>query len=81
MEVMMVSTRPEGKDMLEGPGEVVAGVGIDSLEKTEGDPDVHGENVQVLGKVTVQQRSCNCSSAENHHFSGMSVFGCKTEWC
>lgn len=37
---MVIGTGPEREDMLEGPWEVVARVGIDGLEETEDDPDV-----------------------------------------
>lgn len=31
---------PQGKDLVERPGEVVSRVGIDSLEETKGDPNI-----------------------------------------
>lgn len=39
VEVVVVSAAPEGYKVAERDGEVVAGVGVDSLEETEGDED------------------------------------------
>jgi len=47
VEVMVLGARPKWNDVLERPGEVVSGMGINGLEKTEGDPDVDGDYVQV----------------------------------
>lgn len=46
---MVVSTGPEREEVVERPGELVAGVRVDGLEDTENDPDVHGQDVEVLG--------------------------------
>ena len=35
----------------------VTAMGVDGLEKTQGDPNVDSENMQILREVTVQQRS------------------------
>jgi hypothetical protein len=36
----VVRAGPEGQEVAKRPGEVVARVGVDGLEETEGDPDV-----------------------------------------
>lgn len=48
---------------------------VDGLEETKDDPDVDGEDVQVLGKVAPEQRTADGSSAEDEHFSRVSVLG------
>lgn len=35
----------------------VAGVGVDGLKKTEGNPDVDGDDVQVWPEPAIEQRS------------------------
>lgn len=52
---------------------------VDSLEQPERDPNVHGENVQVLGDVAVQERSANGASSQNQNLGGMSVLGGQTK--
>jgi len=70
---------PEGDNVLEGPWEVVTAVGVDSLEKTERDPDVDGEDVEVAAEPAVQKRSGEGSSAENEDLCRVCVLGSKTE--
>jgi hypothetical protein len=59
----------------------VSGMGIDGLEKTEGDPDVDGDYVQVWLDPAVEQRSKNCPCSEDHDFERMCVLGGETERC
>jgi hypothetical protein len=54
-------------------------VSIDGLEETESDPEEDGENVEIPGEVAIQERASDGTSAENHDFSGMSVFCGETE--
>lgn len=42
---MVLGTGPERQEMVQTPGELVARVGVDCLEQTEHNPDVHGEDV------------------------------------
>ena len=49
-------------------------MGIDRLEKTESDPYVDGDDVQVWFKPAPEQRSDNGSGAEDHNFERMSIF-------
>jgi len=81
VEIVVISTGPEGKDVLERPREIVSAVSIDCLEETEDDPDVHGENVEVSGAENVENRTGDRSSTEDEDFSRMGVLGSKTEWC
>ncbi len=47
---------------------------VDGLEKTECDPDVHGEDVEVLGEEAVKQRSRKRAGTENEDFSRVGIF-------
>jgi len=79
VKVMVLGTRPEGKDMLKRPGEVVSRMGINGLEKTKGDPDVHREDVEVLGKEAVEEGASEGAGSKNEDLGGVSVFSSKTE--
>jgi hypothetical protein len=46
----------------------------DGLDETESDPDVGGENVQVVCKVAVQDGAGNSTRAENGCFCWVGVF-------
>jgi len=57
VEVVVVGAGPERENVLEGPGEVISGVGINGLEETENDPDVDSDNVQFLEERDVEEGS------------------------
>lgn len=52
---------------------------VNSLEQTEGDPDVHCENVQVTTEVAVKERTSNRPSTKDHHLSRVGEFSRKTK--
>jgi len=79
VEVVVVSTGPEGEYVLKRPREIVSAVSIDGLEETENDPDVHGEDVEVSGAKNVKNRASDCSSTENEDLGRMSVLSSKAE--
>ena len=54
-------------------------MGINGLEKTEGDPDVDGDYVQVRLEPAVEQWSENCPRSKDHDFERMCVLGGETE--
>ncbi len=54
-------------------------MGVDRLEKTEGDPDVDGDYVQVRLDPAVKQWSKNCPRSEYHDFERVCVFRGETE--
>ena len=76
---MVISTGPEGEDVLERPRKIVSAVSVDGLEETENDPDVHGEDVEVSGVKNVKHWTGDRSSAENEDLSRMGEFSGKTE--
>jgi len=75
----MLSARPKWNDVLERPGKVISGMGIDGLEKTEGDPNVDGDYMQVWLEPAVEKRPENSSRSEDHDFERMCVFRSETE--
>ena len=56
-------------------------MGINGLEKTEGNPDVDGDYMQVWLEPAVEKRSKNRSCSEDHNFERMCVFCSETERC
>ena len=54
-------------------------MGIDGLEKSEGDPDVDGDYVQVLPDPAVEQWSENCPRSKDHDLERMCVLGGEPE--
>lgn len=62
-------------------GLTVSGMGINGLEKTEGNPDVDGDYMQVWLEPAVEKWPDNRSCSEDHNFERMCVFCCKTERC
>jgi len=79
VEVVVISTSPEGEDMLERPREIVSAVSVNGLEETEDDPDVHGEDVKVSGAKDVENRTGDRPSTEDEDFSWMGVLSSKSE--
>ena len=59
----------------------VARVRVDGLEETEGDPDVHGDDVEVAAERAVKQRASDRTSTEDHDLSGVRVLSGETEGC
>ena len=57
----------------------ISRVGIDRLEKTESDPYVDGDDMQVWFKPAPEQRSDNGSGTEDHDFERMGIFRSQTE--
>lgn len=47
MVVMVVSASPEGNPIAERPREIVAGMSIDRLEKSQHNPQQHGDQMKT----------------------------------
>lgn len=56
-------------------------MGINCLEKTKNDPEVHGENVKVAGDQDPGNWDSDCASAKDHGFNWGSVLSGQTERC
>ena len=50
MDVVVVGTGPEGKDVVQAPGKFVTAVGVDGLEQAADDPEIHGQDVKISGE-------------------------------
>jgi len=79
MVVVVLRARPEGEPVVGRPREVVARVGLDSLEEAEGHPDESGGQVEVVGEVAPDQRTANGAGTQDQDFNGVGVLGSETE--
>jgi hypothetical protein len=80
VNIVMVGTSPDGEEMMKRPWELISGVRIDSLEKAENDPEVHGEDMKVASQPAEQDWGANSSESENHDFNRRGVLGSESEW-
>ena len=79
VHIVMIGSSPERQEMVQAPRELVAAVRIDGLEETEDDPEVHGQDVEVLGEGAPEDRGADGSESEDHDFDRGGVFGCHAE--
>lgn len=79
VNIVVLSASPEGKEVVERPGELVARVCVDGLEETEDDPDVHGQDVEVLGDCAPHDGNTNGTETQAHDFNGRCVLSSETE--
>jgi len=75
----MLSTGPERQEVVQAPREFVATVCIDGLKQTAGDPEVHGQDVKVLGAEGPDNWDYDCACAEDHGLNRRGVFSGKTK--
>lgn len=73
VHVVVVGTGPDGEEVAQAPGEVVAAVGVDGLEKTEGDPDVHGEQVELAGEGKEDDGRSDDTNTKETSLDGRSI--------
>jgi hypothetical protein len=59
--------------MSQRPGEVITRVCVDSLEKSQRDPNVYRGDVEVLTKETVEEGSHDSALCEDKDFKGVRV--------
>lgn len=79
VNVVVFGACPERQEMMQAPRELIAGMSINGLEQPADDPEVHGQDVQVVCDGAVQDGRANGTEAEDHDFDGRCVFGSKTE--
>lgn len=65
---MVVGAGPEWQEMMQTPGEFVARMGVDRLEQPQDDPDVHGDDMQVLGDGAEDNGDADGAECEDHRF-------------
>lgn len=79
VNIVVVGTSPERKEVVKAPWKLVAAVGVDGLEQAENDPQIHGQNVQISGDGTPEDGAANCAQTETHDLNGRSIFSGQTE--
>ena len=79
MHVVVLGTGPERQEVVQRPGEFVAAVCVDGLEQAEHNPEVHGQEVQVAGDGTPENRRADGTETEHHDFDRRGVFSGQTE--
>ena len=52
---------------------------VDGLEKPQGDPDVHSDDVEVLRKEAIHERAEEGTGTKDEHFSRVSILCCEAE--
>ena len=61
VNIMVLSTSPEGKEVMQAPGEFVTAVRIDGLEHAKDDPGVHCKDVEILGDGAPENWTSDCA--------------------
>lgn len=74
VEIVVIGTSPEGKEMVKAPREFITTVSINGLEQAQDDPDVHGKNVEFTCHRTPNNRTPDSSEAQDHHFNRGGIF-------
>lgn len=70
---MVTGPGVEGQEVVQAPGEVVAAVGVDGLEEAQGDPDVHGHDVEVTADQRPDDGDEDGARAKDHGLDGGGV--------
>jgi hypothetical protein len=79
VQIVVVGAGPDGQEVAQTPGEVVAAVGVDGLEETEDNPDVHGDKVELTSDGEDDKRASNDTDSEEGGLDGRSVLSGQTE--
>lgn len=79
VHIVVVGAGPDGQEVSQTPGEVVARVGVDGLEQTQDDPHVHGEQVEVTGEGDPEDWAADGADGEEHDLNRGGVLGGEAE--
>lgn len=79
MDVVVFGASPEGEEVMQTPRKLVAGMRVDGLEQPEHNPEIHGQDVEVLCDGAPEEGHADGSEAEDHDFNGRGVFGGESE--
>lgn len=79
MVVVVVSTGPDGEEVAQRPGEVVARVRVNGLEKTHHDPTENGQKMDIAKQVGKQQGASDGTETSNGNLNGVGVLGSETK--
>ena len=80
MSVVPVSSTPEGQEAPHAPGKVVAAVGIDCLEETRHNPQIHGDEVKISRQIHPECWGTDSAQAEEHGLDRRRILRRKSEW-
>ena len=81
MHVVKVGTGPVWEEVVQTPWHLVARMCVNSLEQSEHDPRIHGEDMKVASDRTIQKRRAYCTGAEQHDFDWRSILCGHAKWC
>lgn len=79
VSIVMVGSSPEGEEVAQAPGKIVAAVSVDGLEQSTDNPQVHGEEMEISGQRNPDDGSSDRSKGEKHNLNGRGVLGGQTE--
>lgn len=79
VNIVVLGASPEGQEMVETPWELVTAVRINGLEDTEDDPNIHCQDVEILGDSAPQDWDTDATETEDHDLNGRGVLGSQTE--
>ena len=74
VNVVVLGAGPEGQEVVQTPWELVTAVCVDGLGQTEDDPNVHGQNVEILGDGAEDNGDTDGAETQDHDFDGRGVF-------
>lgn len=66
VHVVVLRAGPKRQEVAQAPGEIVARMRVDSLEQTENDPHVHGEQVEITSDRNPQDGTTDGTSGQKH---------------
>ena len=67
VNIMVLSAGPEGQEVVQAPGELIATVRINCLEQAEDDPNVHGQYVKISSNRTPEDWRANGTQPQYHN--------------
>ena len=79
VHVVVVGAGPEGEEVPQAPGEVVAAVGVDGLEESEDNPHVHGHEVEITGDSHPDDGRPDDTRRKEHDLDRRRVLGGQAE--
>lgn len=79
VNIVVLSTGPDGEEVVQTPWELIAAVRVDSLEDPEHNPSVHGQDVKVLRDGAPDYGAADGSEAQDHDLNRRSVLSSQTK--
>lgn len=79
VKIVVLGTGPDREEVTQRPGEIVTAVGVDGLEESKDDPDIHGEEVELASNEQEKNGSADNADTEESSLDGRGVLGSKTE--